>query len=104
MAFKIIGLSPHKYFKERWNKFDATIVCFSLLEFLLLGIGSGMNVEGLTVLRAFRLVSLLFVAPLFSSVYIKETAEIVLLYYVVLNLKYVLLKTLMLQGCEPLLL
>ena len=62
MTLKIIGLTPHKYFKERWNKFDATIVCFSLLElFLSKGINSDVNMEGLTVLRAFRLVSFFLV-------------------------------------------
>lgn len=52
MCFKIIALDPYYYFQEGWNIFDAIIVSLSLME---LGLA---NVEGLSVLRSFRLVSL----------------------------------------------
>uniref|UniRef100_A0A3B5A5C6 Sodium channel protein n=1 Tax=Stegastes partitus TaxID=144197 RepID=A0A3B5A5C6_9TELE len=49
MCFKIIALDPYYYFQEGWNIFDAIIVSLSLME---LGLA---NVEGLSVLRSFRL-------------------------------------------------
>lgn len=51
MCFKIIALDPYYYFQEGWNIFDGIIVSLSLME---LGLA---NVEGLSVLRSFRLVS-----------------------------------------------
>lgn len=50
MCFKIIALDPYYYFQEGWNIFDGIIVSLSLME---LGLA---NVEGLSVLRSFRLV------------------------------------------------
>uniref|UniRef100_A0A4W4HP60 Sodium channel protein n=1 Tax=Electrophorus electricus TaxID=8005 RepID=A0A4W4HP60_ELEEL len=49
MVFKIIALDPYYYFQQGWNIFDSFIVCLSLME---LGLS---NVEGLSVLRSFRL-------------------------------------------------
>uniref|UniRef100_A0A671YAC1 Sodium channel protein n=1 Tax=Sparus aurata TaxID=8175 RepID=A0A671YAC1_SPAAU len=49
MCFKIIALDPYYYFQEGWNVFDGIIVSLSLIE---LGLA---NVEGLSVLRSFRL-------------------------------------------------
>uniref|UniRef100_H3AFY2 Sodium channel protein n=1 Tax=Latimeria chalumnae TaxID=7897 RepID=H3AFY2_LATCH len=49
MCFKIIALDPFYYFQEGWNIFDGIIVSLSLME---LGLA---NVEGLSVLRSFRL-------------------------------------------------
>ncbi|XP_053308837.1 sodium channel protein type 4 subunit alpha isoform X1 [Spea bombifrons] len=49
MFFKIIALDPYFYFQEGWNIFDSIIVTLSLVE---LGLA---NVEGLSVLRSFRL-------------------------------------------------
>ncbi|XP_053170799.1 sodium channel, voltage-gated, type I like, alpha b isoform X10 [Scomber japonicus] len=49
MCFKIIALDPYYYFQEGWNIFDGFIVSLSLME---LGLA---NVEGLSVLRSFRL-------------------------------------------------
>uniref|UniRef100_A0A8C9U785 Sodium channel protein n=1 Tax=Scleropages formosus TaxID=113540 RepID=A0A8C9U785_SCLFO len=49
MVFKIIALDPYYYFQEGWNIFDGIIVSLSLME---LGLA---NVEGLSVLRSFRL-------------------------------------------------
>ena len=50
MCFKVIALDPYYYFQEGWNIFDGIIVSLSLME---LGLA---NVEGLSVLRSFRLV------------------------------------------------
>ncbi|KAM9820031.1 LOW QUALITY PROTEIN: sodium channel protein type 2 subunit alpha-like [Neosynchiropus ocellatus] len=49
MCFKIIALDPYYYFQEGWNIFDGIIVSLSLME---LGLA---KVEGLSVLRSFRL-------------------------------------------------
>ncbi|XP_024922114.1 LOW QUALITY PROTEIN: sodium channel protein type 4 subunit alpha B-like [Cynoglossus semilaevis] len=49
MVLKAIALDPYHYFQQGWNVFDAVIVCLSLME---LGLS---NVEGLSVLRSFRL-------------------------------------------------
>lgn len=51
MVLKIIALDPYYYFQTGWNIFDSIIVCLSLME---LGLS---NVEGLSVLRSFRLVT-----------------------------------------------
>ncbi|KAG8197669.1 hypothetical protein JTE90_001597 [Oedothorax gibbosus] len=48
-GFKLISLSPKFYFCEGWNIFDFIIVALSLLELGLEG------VQGLSVLRSFRL-------------------------------------------------
>ncbi|XP_071758265.1 sodium channel protein type 3 subunit alpha-like [Centroberyx gerrardi] len=49
MVLKVIALDPYYYFQQGWNIFDGIIVCLSLME---LGLS---NVEGLSVLRSFRL-------------------------------------------------
>uniref|UniRef100_A0A4W3ICV0 Sodium channel protein type 4 subunit alpha B-like n=1 Tax=Callorhinchus milii TaxID=7868 RepID=A0A4W3ICV0_CALMI len=49
MIFKIIALDPYFYFQQGWNIFDSIIVSLSLME---LGLA---NVDGLSVLRSFRL-------------------------------------------------
>ncbi|XP_078250797.1 LOW QUALITY PROTEIN: sodium channel protein type 2 subunit alpha [Pogona vitticeps] len=49
MALKVIAMDPYYYFQEGWNIFDGIIVSLSLME---LGLA---NVEGLSVLRSFRL-------------------------------------------------
>ncbi|XP_056149166.1 sodium channel protein type 4 subunit alpha B-like [Lampris incognitus] len=49
MVLKLIALDPYYYFQQGWNIFDGVIVCLSLME---LGLS---NVEGLSVLRSFRL-------------------------------------------------
>lgn len=53
MFLKIIAMDPYYYFQEGWNIFDGFIVSLSLME---LGLA---NVEGLSVLRSFRLVNIL---------------------------------------------
>ncbi|XP_051983671.1 sodium channel protein type 4 subunit alpha-like [Xyrauchen texanus] len=49
MMLKVFALDPYYYFQQGWNIFDGVIVCLSLME---LGLS---NVEGLSVLRSFRL-------------------------------------------------
>ncbi|XP_069472404.1 sodium channel protein type 2 subunit alpha-like isoform X7 [Ambystoma mexicanum] len=49
MVFKLIALDPYYYFQVGWNIFDGIIVSLSLME---LGL---QDVEGLSVLRSFRL-------------------------------------------------
>ncbi|KAL2096750.1 hypothetical protein ACEWY4_005957 [Coilia grayii] len=49
MIFKLVAMDPYFYFQQGWNMFDGIIVCLSLME---LGLS---NVEGLSVLRSFRL-------------------------------------------------
>uniref|UniRef100_A0A8C2FQ32 Sodium channel protein n=1 Tax=Cyprinus carpio TaxID=7962 RepID=A0A8C2FQ32_CYPCA len=49
MVLKLIALDPYYYFQVGWNIFDSIIVTMSLVE---LGLA---NVEGLSVLRSFRL-------------------------------------------------
>ncbi|XP_076012644.1 sodium channel, voltage gated, type VIII, alpha subunit b isoform X3 [Genypterus blacodes] len=49
MFAKLIAMDPYYYFQEGWNCFDGFIVTLSLVE---LGLA---NVEGLSVLRSFRL-------------------------------------------------
>lgn len=48
--FKLLAIGPIMYFKDEWNTFDFTIVALGLLELSLEG------VQGLSVLRSFRLV------------------------------------------------
>ncbi|KAM4624011.1 LOW QUALITY PROTEIN: sodium channel protein type 4 subunit alpha A [Polymixia lowei] len=49
MVFKLIAMDPFYYFQVGWNIFDSIIVTLSLVE---LGLA---NVQGLSVLRSFRL-------------------------------------------------
>ncbi|XP_045154871.1 sodium channel protein type 3 subunit alpha isoform X1 [Echinops telfairi] len=49
MVLKVIAMHPYYYFQEGWNIFDGIIVSLSLME---LGLS---NVDGLSVLRSFRL-------------------------------------------------
>uniref|UniRef100_A0A672S2F3 Sodium channel protein n=1 Tax=Sinocyclocheilus grahami TaxID=75366 RepID=A0A672S2F3_SINGR len=49
MVLKLIALDPYYYFQVGWNIFDSIIVTMSLVE---LGLA---NVQGLSVLRSFRL-------------------------------------------------
>ncbi|KAM4557476.1 sodium channel protein type 2 subunit alpha-like [Fundulus diaphanus] len=49
MVLKLVALDPYYCFQQGWNIFDGVIVCLSLME---LGLST---VEGLSVLRSFRL-------------------------------------------------
>lgn len=53
-TLKLVAMSPKFYFQEGWNIFDFIIVVLSLVELGLEG------VQGLSVLRSFRLVSVSF--------------------------------------------
>lgn len=50
MVLKLVAMDPYEYFQQGWNIFDSFIVTLSLVE---LGLA---NVQGLSVLRSFRLV------------------------------------------------
>jgi len=61
MILKIIGLGPHYYWSDSWNRFDALIVVVSVLEFFIVfatGGGGGVfsGLRALRVLRAFRVI------------------------------------------------
>ncbi|XP_033612296.1 sodium channel protein type 9 subunit alpha isoform X2 [Fukomys damarensis] len=49
MVLKLIAMDPYEYFQVGWNIFDSIIVTLSLVELFL------SDVEGLSVLRSFRL-------------------------------------------------
>uniref|UniRef100_A0A8C7YF94 Sodium channel protein n=1 Tax=Oryzias sinensis TaxID=183150 RepID=A0A8C7YF94_9TELE len=49
MFLKLVAMDPYYYFQEAWNCFDGFIVTLSLVELAL------ADVEGLSVLRSFRL-------------------------------------------------
>ncbi|XP_066201105.1 sodium channel protein type 9 subunit alpha [Saccopteryx leptura] len=49
MVLKLIAMDPYEYFQVGWNIFDSLIVTLSLVELFL------SNVDGLSVLRSFRL-------------------------------------------------
>ncbi|XP_012511278.1 PREDICTED: sodium channel protein type 9 subunit alpha [Propithecus coquereli] len=49
MVLKLIAMDPYEYFQVGWNIFDSIIVTLSLVELFL------SEVEGLSVLRSFRL-------------------------------------------------
>ncbi|KAM6174896.1 sodium channel protein type 9 subunit alpha isoform 4-T4 [Erethizon dorsatum] len=49
MVLKLIAMDPYEYFQVGWNIFDSLIVTLSLVELFL------ADVEGLSVLRSFRL-------------------------------------------------
>lgn len=66
MVLKIIAMDPYYYFQEGWNIFDGIIVSLSLME---LGLA---NVEGLSVLRSFRLVNILIIKYLHAIVFKKK--------------------------------
>lgn len=51
MLLKLVAMDPYYYFQEAWNCFDGFIVTLSLVELAL------ADVEGLSVLRSFRLVN-----------------------------------------------
>lgn len=53
MFLKLVAMDPYYYFQEGWNIFDGFIVTLSLVE---LGLS---DVEGLSVLRSFRLVNII---------------------------------------------
>lgn len=67
MFLKLIAMDPYYYFQEGWNIFDGFIVSLSLME---LGLA---DVEGLSVLRSFRLV--FYIPPVSFNVVPFEAAR-----------------------------
>lgn len=61
MLFKLVAMDPYYYFQEAWNCFDGFIVTLSLVELAL------ADVEGLSVLRSFRLVNTHFSSTLIKN-------------------------------------
>lgn len=68
MFLKLIAMDPYYYFQEGWNIFDGFIVSLSLME---LGLA---DVEGLSVLRSFRLV--FHIPVLFERYYLRATRKL----------------------------
>lgn len=64
-----MALSPKYYFQEGWNIFDFLIVALSLLELGLEG------VQGLSVLRSFRLVSTVLGLDLLILSHLRKMAK-----------------------------
>jgi len=64
-----VALSPKYYFQEGWNIFDFLIVALSLIELGLEG------VQGLSVLRSFRLVSTVLGFDLLLLSHIREMTK-----------------------------
>jgi hypothetical protein len=66
MVVKMIGLSIPEYWKDNFNKFDFTIVMFSIIELIMAAIGLE-GISGLSVLRSFRLLRVLKLAKSWTS-------------------------------------
>lgn len=60
MVLKIIAMDPFYYFQVGWNIFDSFIVTLSLVELFL------SSVDGLSVLRSFRLVNKLMIVIMYG--------------------------------------
>lgn len=60
-GMKLMAMSPKYYFQVGWNIFDFIIVALSLVELGLEG------VQGLSVLRSFRLVNIIVFFIIFKS-------------------------------------
>uniref|UniRef100_UPI00358E9D2A sodium channel protein type 3 subunit alpha-like n=1 Tax=Myxine glutinosa TaxID=7769 RepID=UPI00358E9D2A len=63
MLLKLVALDPFYYFQNKWNIFDSCIVTLSLVEFAL------VDVEGLSVLRSFRLLRVFKLARSWPTMY-----------------------------------
>ncbi|KAF5893920.1 sodium channel protein type 4 subunit alpha B-like isoform X2, partial [Clarias magur] len=61
MILKIIAMDPYHYFQVGWNRFDSFVVITGLLEIFL------ADVEGLSVLRVFRLMRICKLGKPWSS-------------------------------------
>lgn len=69
MFAKLVAMDPYYYFQEGWNCFDGFIVTLSLVE---LGLA---DVEGLSVLRSFRLVSADNLMSMLSAYFLEYTMK-----------------------------
>jgi hypothetical protein len=61
MIIKIVGLTPRGYIEDRFNVFDAAVMCLSVLEYIIGGTSS------VTVFRAFRLLRIFKLARSWTS-------------------------------------
>lgn len=66
MSFKIIGLGPLKYFKDKMNYLDCIVVLLSIVEMSFLS-NSGTNLSAFRSIRIFRTFRVLRVARLLKS-------------------------------------
>jgi hypothetical protein len=66
MVVKMVGLSLKEYWKDNFNKFDFTIVMFSIIEIVMEAAGLE-GISGLSVLRTFRLLRILKLAKSWES-------------------------------------
>lgn len=82
MFFKLIAMDPYYYFQVGWNIFDSIIVTLSLVE---LGLA---NVQGLSVLRSFRLVRKKWL-NLFVSIYRNDITSYIIIHSLLLRLSCV---------------
>lgn len=64
MSFKIIGLGPIKYFKDRMNYLDCFVVLLSIVE---MSFNSNTNLSAFRAIRIFRTFRVLRVARLLRS-------------------------------------
>lgn len=65
-ALKILALGPKRYFSDEWNLFDFIVTALGVIELGLEG------VQGLSILRAFRLVGFVFYFISFSVKVFKD--------------------------------
>ena len=72
---KIMALSPSRYFKDGWNIFDSVIVVLSLMDLFM------QDLPGLSVLRAFRLVSQPFSDLFLKTLQVRKLALHIILIY-----------------------
>jgi len=66
LGFKLIGLGPVKYFKDKMNYLDCMVVVLSIVEMTILS-NSGTNLSAFRSIRIFRTFRVLRVARLLRS-------------------------------------
>ena len=66
LSFKIIGLGPIKYFKDKMNYLDCMVVMLSIVE-MTISSNSGTNLSAFRSIRIFRTFRVLRVARLLRS-------------------------------------
>uniref|UniRef100_A0A8C5LLB6 Sodium channel protein n=1 Tax=Jaculus jaculus TaxID=51337 RepID=A0A8C5LLB6_JACJA len=75
MVLKLIAMDPYEYFQVGWNIFDSLIVTLSLVELFL------SDVEGLSVLRSFRLVNIILLHHYIERIVLFGLCIIIPLYF-----------------------
>jgi len=66
LGFKLVGLGPIKYFKDKMNYLDCMVVLLSIVEMTILS-NSGTNLSAFRSIRIFRTFRVLRVARLLRS-------------------------------------